>query len=250
MSGEVNAVAVGEASANVMPVFSRSFGSWQFSVMRRGFVKDELASHYDKKSAGWRDTLDRHDFARAYRTMIAKVLRQPRYAQDTHDLQVLDFGIGTGAMSLALRQVVGKRFRLEGVDISPLMLQEAKMQLAGVDIEARFAASDLHDLDCVENRFDVVLAAHVIEHFADPRAAIAQLYRLVKPGGLLLCCMTRRSYTGAFVQLIWRTHPVDMQSASKWFCDCGFEAVRAVPLSKETAARRFSIGYVGRKPVH
>ena len=103
-------------------------------------------------------------------------------------------------------------------------------------------------LPYADDTFDVVLMAHVLEHIGDPQAALAELYRVLKPGGIIITSITRRSSAGAYIQFVWRTHQVSICCALEWLRGGGFEAARAVPFKRDTLARRFSVGYVGRKP--
>ncbi len=232
-----------------IPVFSRSFGSWRLSVERSPFEQDILAEHYNKKSKRWHHIIERHGFLSAYQGLIARVLRQRRYQQDTNSLRVLDAGVGTGAMSSALRAHVGKRFRLDAIDISVDMLQQAKERLEAQDIEFRLRRGTLNDLPYADNSFDIVLAAHVIEHLPDPLLALSEMYRVLKPGGILISSVTRPSFVGALVQLIWRTHRVSQNTALEWLSGSGLRSVRAIPLERHSSAYKFSLGYVGRKTI-
>lgn len=61
-----------------------------------------------------------------------------------------------------------------------------------LDIEARPNVAvdiigDAHDLSMIgDNSYDTVLCAEVLEHLHTPSAAIAELYRILKPGGVLV----------------------------------------------------------------
>ena len=236
------------APSFAIPVFAHSIGSWRVSVDRRPFAPGDLAARYDRKSADWQKVIDRHGFDAAYRSLIAKVTRQSRYRPQAADLRVLDVGVGTGALPIAFRRVHGRRFQLHGVDISEAMLQQARRRLDAQDIDVTLRRADLSALPYPDDAFDVVLAGHVIEHAPDPRLALAEIYRVLKPGGVLICSITRSSVVGAYIQAIWRTHRVSPLTARGWLAQCGLTSVRAVPYDKGAAARRFSVGYVGRKP--
>ncbi|WP_189799593.1 class I SAM-dependent methyltransferase, partial [Tateyamaria sp. syn59] len=224
---------------SLVPVFSRSLGSWRLSVERRPYSESDLADRYDRKSGAWHKIIERHRFHDAYRDVIDRVMRQPRYRQKAQDLRVLDAGIGTGAMSSAFHQQLGRRFRLNGIDISLAMLGQADARLSGEEIDVALTVADLTSLPYAENLFDVVLAAHVIEHLPVPQAALKEMFRVLKPGGIVICCITRPSATGAYIQLMWRTHRVSRSTALGWFVESGFEMARAFPLQKRTASRRF-----------
>lgn len=232
----------------VVPMFSQSIGSWQFSIGRRAFTLGELKGHYERSSTTWQAKIDRMGFEEVYARLLAKILRQRRYAQDTPDLHVLDAGIGTGAMTSAFSKLREARFRVDGIDISDAMLREAAGRLGRLDIDLNLFRADLGALPHADNTFDVVLVAHVLEHLPEPDRAISELYRVLKPGGLIVACITRRSAFGAYIQFLWRTHQVEMGEAFGWLRHAGFQSVRAVPLEKRSVSRRLSIGYVGRKP--
>jgi len=152
-------------------------------------------------------------------------------------------------MSSAFGKLLGRRFQLVGIDISSAMLCQAVTRLNRLDIDLTLAQADMTALPYPENTFDVILVAHVLEHTLDPQVAIAEMFRVLKPGGVLICCITRRSWVGAYIQFMWRTSQVDMSSALGWLRHCGLQSVRAIPLDRQSTTRRFSIGYVGRKPV-
>lgn len=230
----------------LLPVFSFAFGSWKLSLDRSPFEQKELATHYDKQSSHWHRAINRYGFEEAYHRLMGKILRQHRYDQDTTNLRVLDAGIGTGAMTSALRRLTGTRFQLDGIDISSAMLGQAAKRLKRQDVDFTLTQADLTVLPYADNTFDLVLAAHVLEHLPDPNRAIDELFRVLKPGGVLICCMTRRSWMGAYIQLVWRTHQVAQSTAKGWLRRAGLHCVRAIPL--DAAPRRFSIGYVGCKP--
>ncbi|MEM7059486.1 MAG: class I SAM-dependent methyltransferase [Pseudomonadota bacterium] len=233
----------------IIPVFSGWFGSWQVSLARRPYTSDELTTHYNRQAHLWHAKVRRLGFEEAYRYVLGKVLRQGRYAQATGPLHVLDAGVGTGAMSLALCDLIDQPIQLDGVDLSPEMLSETTKRLGRCGINAELQKADLEALPFEDARYDIVLAAHVLEHLANPDRALAELYRVLKPGGVLIVFMTRQSSAGAYIQFIWRTHRVAMASALAWLRQTGLQSVRAVPLGRHSVARKLSVGYVGRKPI-
>ncbi|WP_342076890.1 class I SAM-dependent methyltransferase [Yoonia sp. SS1-5] len=219
------------------------------SIDRQPYDPDILASRYDRQSDSWHAMIQHHGFEQAYERLIARIFRQPRYQQPTGNLRVLDAGIGTGAMTEAFHRCIGRRFEAAGVDISTGMLRAAAARLGQLGMDVSLAKADLTALPYADDSFDVVLAAHVIEHLPQPQQAIAEIFRVLRPGGILICCITRQSSTGAYIQLKWRTHKADTPTAIGWLRHGGLTSVRAIPLDKQSATRRFSIGYVGRKPL-
>jgi Methyltransferase domain len=69
--------------------------------------------------------------------------------------------------------------------ISRRLWQQRNLSYVTADIAPGRAAvtADLTNLPFANGRFDVVLCSHVLEHIGDDRAAIAELHRVLRPGG-------------------------------------------------------------------
>ena len=100
---------------------------------------------------------------------------------DTTDT-VLECACGTGAISVHIAPVC---YRLVATDISNKMLRvaEKKCRRFGNVI---FRKADLTALKVKDNSFDVVVAGNVIHLLDDPYAALDELARVCKPGGLMI----------------------------------------------------------------
>ena len=234
--------------ATAIPVLAGTLGSWHLTLSRQPLPRNGLSQAYDQQAAGWQETLDRLDYAPAYTHLMHAALGPSDAAPKGPTTQVLDAGIGTAAMSLALRQHWSHRFCLTGVDLSPSMLSTAARCLQGRDIESRLEVADITALPCADASMDMVLAAHVFEHLPDPLAGMAECLRVLKPGGRLICALTRRSLLGALIQLRWRTHSARPPTVLRWLGEAGFSAARALPFAPGTPAARRSIGYTAIKP--
>jgi SAM-dependent methyltransferase len=90
-------------------------------------------------------------------------------------MRVLDAGCGNG---LYLRALAGQPVRAAGCDLSAGMLRSAGHP-------ALFCA-DVAALPVRDGAFDVVLAAHMLYHVPDRRAAVRELRRVLAPGGACL----------------------------------------------------------------
>lgn len=95
--------------------------------------------------------------------------------------RVLDAGCGTGRMS---RYLADRGAVVEGVDVSPGMLEQARA--AHPDI--LFETESLVDLGGDDGRYDGVLGWYSLIHLDDADAALAvrEMARVVRPGGLVL----------------------------------------------------------------
>ncbi|MEL6640962.1 MAG: class I SAM-dependent methyltransferase [Pseudomonadota bacterium] len=234
-------------SLDVIPIYARFFGSWHIAIGRRPFRTTDLEGYYDRQSGVWQAKIDRFGFEGAYAELISRVLCHWRYRPKASRPAVLDAGIGTGAMAAAFAKAFGRPHRLVGVDISADMLGQVQRRFAADQSGPELYQADLAALPFADHSFDVVLIAHVLEHMSQPERVTAELHRVLKPGGMIIACITRRSWIGAYVQLMWRTHLVDAPVARRWLQRAGFRAVRSLPLPKDRPARRWSIGYVALK---
>ncbi len=97
---------------------------------------------------------------------------------------VLDLGCGGGEKTGRLAE----RFDVVGVDISEEQLRRARQTVP----QARFVEGDFTALDFDDGSFDAVTAFYSIVHI--PREEhpqqLARIARWLKPGGLLLICMS------------------------------------------------------------
>ena len=73
--------------------------------------------------------------------------------------------------------------RAFGVDISPLVIEEARRNYDGHENGLHFLVGDLRDLPCSDNTFDYVYSMGTIEHFPECERAVQEIYRVLKHGG-------------------------------------------------------------------
>jgi SAM-dependent methyltransferase len=92
--------------------------------------------------------------------------------------RVLDLGCGPGNML----DILGEHGDVFGSDYSA----DALRFCVGRDYRRLFRA-DFHCLPVRDASFDLVTCCDVLEHLSDDRRAMAELLRILKPGGLLLC---------------------------------------------------------------
>jgi ubiquinone/menaquinone biosynthesis C-methylase UbiE len=93
------------------------------------------------------------------------------------DGAVLDLGCGDGRLTLELR---GRR--IVGADVSRVALDRARERLAERDIELVQTAPGAV-LPFADATFDLVLLAETIEHVVDVETLLAEVHRVLAPGG-------------------------------------------------------------------
>lgn len=100
--------------------------------------------------------------------------------------KVLDIGCGTGASSIAAAKRVGASGQVDSVDISPALLDRARMRANGENIDnIRFMICDAQSFAFPENEYDCVLSRHGMMFFDQPAAALANIARALRPGGAM-----------------------------------------------------------------
>ncbi|MFE7111073.1 class I SAM-dependent methyltransferase [Streptomyces sp. NPDC057575] len=96
---------------------------------------------------------------------------------------VLDAGCGTGRALPALRSAVGPQGTVVGVDLTVAMLEAAVR--AGRHREGILLLADVARLPLRPGALDAVFAAGLISHLSRPGPDLAELARVVRPGGRL-----------------------------------------------------------------
>ncbi|WP_190078387.1 class I SAM-dependent methyltransferase [Streptomyces daghestanicus] len=97
--------------------------------------------------------------------------------------RVLDAGCGTGRALPPLRAAVGPSGVVIGADLTPAMLRAARR--AGRDRDGRLLLADACRLPLRSRSLDAVFAAGLIAHLPRPEEGLAELARVVRPGGVL-----------------------------------------------------------------
>ena len=95
--------------------------------------------------------------------------------------RVLDVACGTGVVARAALEVVGGSGTVTGVDLNPAMLAVA----ARVQPDIGWHEGDVAALPFKSERFDAVLCQSGLFFFPDVPGAVAEMVRVLRPGGVL-----------------------------------------------------------------
>lgn len=117
---------------------------------------------YPNITVGWDDAI--------FRSAIIKNL-SPRS-------RILDYGAGRGYVSeMNFKEVCAS---VSGVDPDAAVLQNPFLH------DAKLLDLDTGKIPYPDGSFDLVFADNVMEHIADPAVVLAEIFRVLKPGGLFL----------------------------------------------------------------
>src|SRR5438067_3051164 len=116
------------------------------------------------------------------------------YAPRVEPCRILDAGCGTGALLEALRAEPGRE--TVGLDFAEAALQFCRER--GYD---RLVRGDLTALPFAGAQFHAVTALDVIEHVEDDKAAVGEIARVLRPGGILVA-------TVPAYRFLWSGHDV------------------------------------------
>jgi SAM-dependent methyltransferase len=208
----------------------------------------ELAAIYDAAAEHWHDRLGLLGYPRAYEDLFDRLLADGRLRSLQDGGRVLDFGVGTGAFSLALAGKVAAPLRIEGVELNPSVLLRASLNLDRAGVEARLYLRDAKDLPFEDNTFDAVISAHVLEHLDYPFAGLCEMVRVLKPGAPLVVVATRRGVPDAPLRPKWHHEHIAQDQLMLGMEGAGLIGVHAYPLlTCGPLARRTSVAGVGFK---
>ena len=145
-----------------------------------------------------------------------------------------DLGCGTGQVSAALAPFVA---RVIGVDASAAMLQAAKRRLAAFsNVDLR--RGELEALPIDDSRLDLASLMLVLHHVPEPAKALAEVGRVLKPGGRVvvgdMLPHDRESYRQQMGH-VWLGF--SEEAVSRLLTDAGFERVRIVALAPDARVK-------------
>jgi ubiquinone/menaquinone biosynthesis C-methylase UbiE len=120
--------------------------------------------------------------------------------------RILDAGCGNGRYTRFILQHADDNTVITCFDISQRMLKRARSRLKNPRVTQ--VAADLTRLPYPDAFFDAIVCGWVLEHLPDPRPGLAELSRVLQPGGKLLLLVTEDTLTGSMCSRMWhcRTH--------------------------------------------
>ena len=138
-------------------------------------VFDSVAPKYDVMNDLM--SLGLHRAWKAYTVLVADV---------REGYNVLDIAGGTGDLALAFSKKVGKSGQVVHTDINEAMLRTGRDRLLDAGVALPTLVCDAEKLPFASNHFDVVSVAFGLRNMTHKDTALAEMNRVLKPGGKLL----------------------------------------------------------------
>lgn len=190
---------------------------------------DELGSYYESE-----DYISHTDSARSWFEKIYQFIKKTAIQQklklvlnEHKNLGVLlDIGCGTGDFLVAANE---SGWQIKGYEPNEKARNIA--QKKGVELTRSMQ-------DLIENSADVITMWHVLEHVPDVRSQIAELKRLIKPGGTIIIAVPNyKSYDAKHYQNYWAAYDVprhlwhfSKKSIQSLFAEQSLELVKVKPM--------------------
>jgi ArsR family transcriptional regulator len=211
-------------------------GNGFFSSIRSAFEKQmnelpqraqdlsTVASVLEERRRRSLEFFDRH--ARQWDELARTLLPVPEYrqrllAQVPDGVSVLEIGIGTGGL---LAELALKAEKVIGVDHSPVMLEEARRRLTDDGVEGvELRLGEMSHLPLPDASVECVVANMVLHHAAEPYAVLAEAFRVLTPGGLMIIAdLARHEREAAREQLADQWLGFEETELSGWLINAGF----------------------------
>lgn len=201
-------------------------------------MTDALTQRYDLAAPKWDDKVTRLGYPQAYVHLAQSAGLAPNAPV------VLDAGCGTGAFAIALNRV-RRAARIDLLDTSQAMRVTAGRRLEKEGANTGKIYEKLFSPDVMRQDYDVVLAAHLLEHLDDPVAALAWFKTLLKPKGVILLAVSKPHWCTALIRMIWGHRAFTVSEVATWAQSAGL-TTQAVAFPAGPPSRT-SMGYVLRR---
>lgn len=145
---------------------------------------------------------------------------------------MLDVGCGTGDFLRLLAPLVDTG-KAVGVDLSETMINEARQRSTGAASNLMFRVASVLELPFEDGSFDRVIATQLLLHVPDPWKGLAEMYRVLAPGGMI-----------SVAEIDWGTVVVECtnRELSRRFTDLACKELRNGLIVRELPGRLRALG--------
>jgi ubiquinone/menaquinone biosynthesis C-methylase UbiE len=143
---------------------------------------------------------------------------------------ILDVGSGAGQIVGHLVKYADRRAQITCCDLSPEMMRRTRSRFpVGA---ARYLVSDVTQLPFPSGAFDCITCGYVLEHLPEARAGLAELARVLVPGGRMLLLTSEDNFLGAWTSRLWCCRTYDRQELRQTCTQAGLEWAKELWFSR------------------
>ncbi len=199
-------------------------------LLSTGSARDEaVAKNTGPIQAAWASPIGSmlYDNAQAFSRRLISAWQLPiEWLDIPRGGVALDVGSGPGNVTASLARAAGPEGLALGVDISVPMLERAVRNEAGPRIG--FIRADAQRLPLRDDTVDAVVSTAVLQLVPNPAAAIAEMARVLRPGGRLVIMVPTVGRAARFWQMLPNVgaHVFDDDEIGDLLEDNGFVSVR------------------------
>ena len=143
-------------------------------------IKANISTYWHKRS----NTYDKFPVSRSVEEEKGAYCSVLKGFFNGNKLKILDVGTGTGFMALMLAEM---GHDTTGLDLTESMLERARQKTRGNGHRVNFQLGDAENLPFDDDFFDAVVCRYLLWTLPDPWRALGEWYRVIKPGGSIIC---------------------------------------------------------------
>lgn len=112
---------------------------------------------------------------------------------------------------------MAKRFKpdvIVGLDADPALAERTARRIGACPCRVELSAANAARVDSPDDAFDLIFCHQTFHHIVEQEAAMAEFFRVLRPGGILLFAESTRRYIHSLpIRLLFR-HPMEVQKSA------------------------------------
>lgn len=168
------------------------------------YVKDTRLGFRFLSSFTWK-----HHVLRVAINDLAKLLGTPAPQGGV----LLDVGCGQGKSFRYLQDIFQPQ-RMLGLDADPHSIALARAELRAEQLAAELIEGDCADIALPDASVDIVFCHQTFHHLVEQERALAEFWRVLKPGGCLLFAESTKAYIDSWAIRLFFRHPMQVQKSA------------------------------------
>jgi len=161
-------------------------GYWQISIQRVWPTTGQLVQMYNMTAPCWHHHLQWLGYSRTYARLFQSLQQAGVLAHLKDDSTVCDCGIWYSCLQSGFSQNRESQITHYRCRYFLRNAQEAHQLLHQAGVKHQLRQSEVSTLPFNDNTFDLVMAAHMLEHLPSPAEGIREMVKMLRPGAPLI----------------------------------------------------------------